>query len=199
MEVRKIETAPGLVFDASVAGDESAPLVLMLHGFGVSRHFWMAQVPVLGEAGYFAVAPNQRGYSAGARPDPANLDSYRFDKLTGDALDLVSAVGHGDKRFHLVGHDWGASLAWAIAFRHPERLRSLTILSRPHPMAFARALAMPDGEQKRRSGHHQAFLEPDAVAKVLANDGAWLRTRHTKEGVPKEAIDLHLSVLGAPL
>ncbi len=121
MDVRKIETAPGLVFDASVAGGDDAPLVLMLHGFGVSRHFWKAQVPVLGEAGYFAVAPNQRGYSVGARPDPANLDSYRFDKLTGDALDLVSAVGHGDKRFHLVGHDWGASLAWAIAFQHPER------------------------------------------------------------------------------
>ena len=50
MEVRKIETAPGLVFDASVAGDASSPLVLMLHGFGVSRHFWKAQVPVLGNA-----------------------------------------------------------------------------------------------------------------------------------------------------
>ncbi len=74
MEVRKIETAPGLVFDVSVAGKDSDTLVLMLHGFGVSRHFWKAQVPVLGEAGYFAVAPNQRGYSAGARPDPANLD-----------------------------------------------------------------------------------------------------------------------------
>ncbi|MFN4014298.1 MAG: alpha/beta fold hydrolase [Reyranella sp.] len=196
MEVRKIETAPGLVFDASVAGDVSSPLVLMLHGFGVSRHFWKAQVPVLGEAGYFAVAPNQRGYSAGARPDPADLDSYRFDRLTSDALDLAATVGHGDERFHLVGHDWGASLAWAIAFRHPERLRSLTILSRPHPMSFARALAMPDGEQKRRSGHHQAFLEPDAVPKLLADDCAWLRKRHAKEGVPKEAIDLHLSVLG---
>lgn len=89
MEVREIETAPGLVFDASVAGKDDDALVLMLHGFGVSRHFWKAQVPVLGQAGYFAVAPNQRGYSAGARPDPADLDSYRFDKLTGDALDLV--------------------------------------------------------------------------------------------------------------
>ena len=56
------------------------------------------------DPGLRCVAPNQRGYSAGARPDPADLDSYRFDKLTGDALDIVSAVGHGNKRFHLVGH-----------------------------------------------------------------------------------------------
>lgn len=198
-EVRRIQTAPGLVFDTSVAGAEDAPLVLMLHGFGVSRHFWKAQVPALAAAGFFAVAPNQRGYAVEARPDPADLDSYRFDKLTGDALDIVEALGRADERFHLVGHDWGASLAWAIAFRHPERLRSLTILSRPHPMAFARALAMPDGEQKRRSGHHTAFLDPGAGPRLLDNDCEWLRTRHGAAGVPKEAIDRHLSVLGNPL
>ena len=61
IEVRKITTAPGLTFDVSVAGDENAPLVLMLHGFCVSRYYWDNQVPALGEAGYFAVAPNQRG------------------------------------------------------------------------------------------------------------------------------------------
>jgi pimeloyl-ACP methyl ester carboxylesterase len=69
---RRIETRPGMVFDASVAGAEDAPLVLMLHGFGVSRYFWSAQIPRLAGAGYFAVAPNQRGYSADARPDPAD-------------------------------------------------------------------------------------------------------------------------------
>jgi len=198
MEVRNIETAPGLVFDASVGGKESAPLVLMLHGYSVSRHFWAAQVPALTKAGYFAVAPNQRGYAIGARPDPANFDNYRIDKLIGDALDIVKAAGHGDRRFHLVGHDWGGSLAWLIAYRHPERLASLTILSRPHPMAFAKALAMADGDQKRRSGHHTAFLDPEAGPRVLANDAEWIRTRHTKAGVPPKAIEAHLSVIGNP-
>ncbi len=196
MDVRTFTTGPGLDFDCSVGGAPTSTLVLMLHGFGVSRHFWKRQVPALADAGYFAVAPNQRGYSAGARPDPGDLDAYRFDRLVGDALDIAAAAGHGDKRFHLVGHDWGASLAWAIAWRHPERLRSLTILSRPHPLAFAQALAMPDGDQKRRSGHHQAFLEPDAVPKLLANDCNWLRSRHARAGVPQEAIEAHVSVLG---
>jgi pimeloyl-ACP methyl ester carboxylesterase len=196
IEVRKIKTAPGLVFDASIGGAPDKPLVLMLHGFAVSRHFWDHQVEALAAAGYFAVAPNQRGYSPGARPDPKDLEAYRIERLVADALDIAAAVGHGDKRFHLVGHDWGGSLSWIVAARHPERLRSLTMLSRPHPQAFLRALAMPDGEQKRRSGHHTAFLEPDAVPKLLANDCEWLRARHLRQGMPKEATDRHLSVLG---
>ena len=65
IETREIETAPSLVFDCSVGGDASAPLVLMLHGFCVSRYFWDNQIPVLAATGYFAVAPNQRGYAVG--------------------------------------------------------------------------------------------------------------------------------------
>jgi pimeloyl-ACP methyl ester carboxylesterase len=159
---RRIETRPGMVFDASVAGAEDAPLVLMLHGFGVSRYFWSAQIPRLAAAGYFAVAPNQRGYSADARPDPADHASYRIELLIGDALDIVAAISHDGRRFHLVGHDWGASLAWIIAYRHPERLGSLTLLSRPHPSSFARALAMPDGEQKSTArGTIRRFSPPE--------------------------------------
>jgi pimeloyl-ACP methyl ester carboxylesterase len=187
-----------MVFDVSVDGDDHAPLVLMLHGFGVSRFFWNAQVRAVAEAGYVAVAPNQRGYAAGARPDPADYPNYRVDRLIGDALDIVAAVGHGNRRFHLVGHDWGASLAWQIADQHPERLASLTILSRPHPLAFARALEMSDGEQRRRSGHHTAFLEADAGPNILADNANWLRTRLIKNGVPLAAIEAHLSVIGNP-
>jgi pimeloyl-ACP methyl ester carboxylesterase len=198
IETRLLETAPGMVFDVSVAGKDDDTLVLMLHGFGVSRFFWNAQVHVVGEAGHFAVAPNQRGYAAGARPDPADHSSYRVDRLINDAFEIVAAVGHGNRRFHLVGHDWGGSLAWQIADQHPERLASLTILSRPHPLAFARALEMPDGEQRRRSGHHRTFLEPDAGPNILADDANWLRTRLTKNGVPAAPIEAHLSVIGNP-
>ena len=112
MDIRKIKTAPGLEFDCSVAGSPDGAPVLLLHGFGVSRHFWDRQVQALADAGYFAIAPNQRGYSPGARPDPKDLDAYNIDRLVGDALDIVAAAGHGGGRFHLVGHDWGGSLSW---------------------------------------------------------------------------------------
>jgi pimeloyl-ACP methyl ester carboxylesterase len=155
-------------------------------------------MPVLAQAGYFAVAPNQRGYSVDARPDPASFDNYRIDRLIGDALDIVAASGHGERRFHLVGHDWGGSLSWLIADRYPERLASLTMLSRPHPASFARALKMPDGEQAHRSRHHQEFLDPAAGPRLLADDAAWVRTRLARNGVPEAAIALHLSVIGNP-
>ncbi len=155
-------------------------------------------VPALAAAGFRAVAPNQRGYAKGARPDTTDLDAYRIDRLIGDALDIAAATNPGGRRFHLVGHDWGGSLAWAIADRHPDRLASLTILSRPHPTAFAEALALPDGEQKRRSGHHTAFLDPDAGPRLLSNDCEWLRTRLGKSGVPADKLAAHLSVLGNP-
>ena len=198
IDTRRIETTPGMVFDASVGGSDDAPLVLLLHGFGVSRHFWNAQVPALAKAGFYAVAPKQRGYTGGARPDPADHARYRIELLIGDALDVVTAIGHGDRRFHLVGHDWGASLAWIIAYRHPERLGSLTILSRPHPSSFARALAMPDGEQAHRSRHHKEFLDPGAGPRLLADDAKWLRTRLSNSRVPEAAITAHLSVIGNP-
>jgi pimeloyl-ACP methyl ester carboxylesterase len=197
VETRNIETAPGMVFDASVAGLETAPLVLMLHGFCVSRHFWDNQTPALAAAGCYAVAPNQRGYAAGARPDPAEFDNYRIDKLIGDALDIVQAVGHGDRRFHLVGHDWGGSLSWIIADRWPERIASLTMLSRPHPASFARAMKT-DPEQPHRSRHHHELLDPSAGPRLLADNGKWVRDRLARNGVPQAAIDKHLSVIGNP-
>src|SRR5258708_850425 len=197
IETRNIETARGLVFDASLAGSETAPLVLMLHGFCVSRHYWDNQVPALAAAGYFVVAPNQRGYAAGARPDPADFGNYLVDKLIGDALDIVKAVGHEGRRFHLVGHDWGGSLSWIIADRWPERLASLSMLSRPHPASFARAMKT-DREQPNRSRHHHELVDLGAGPRLLAENGKWVRDRLARNGVPAAAIDKHLSVIGNP-
>jgi pimeloyl-ACP methyl ester carboxylesterase len=195
-ELRKTETAPGLIFDVLVGGAADAPLVLLLHGFSESLHMWRAQVPALAAAGYRAVAPSQRGYSSGARPDPADPANYHFDRLVADALDLVAACGHAERRFHLVGHDWGGSIAWGLADRYPDRLASLTVLSRPHPNAFNRALQMPDGDQAYCSRHHKAFLEPDAGPLLLADGARRLRGRLAASGVPPSAIEEHLSVLG---
>jgi pimeloyl-ACP methyl ester carboxylesterase len=218
-ELKRIETAPGLVFDVLVDGPPAAPLVLLLHGFAESFHMWRSQLAALAAAGYRPVAPSQRGYSPGARPPTSEPANYQMDRLVGDAMALAAACGGADHRFHLVGdamalaaacggadhrfhlvgHDWGASIAWDIAYRYPERLASLAVLSRPHPNAFNRALAQPDGEQARRSQHHTAFLAPDAAPRLLADDARWLRERLANSGVPAAAIERHVAVLGNPL
>ena len=195
-ELHKISIAPKLVFDILVAGPPAAPLVLLLHGFAESMHCWDAQFAALANAGYRAVAPSQRGYSATARPDPRDASNYHIDRLMDDAMAVVRACGYGEARFHLAGHDWGAIIAWALADRHPDRIASLTILSRPHPNAFNRALEMADGDQKRRSRHHTAFLEPGAEDIVLADDAKWLRERWAANGVPPAARAKHLAMLG---
>ena len=194
--LEQITIAPGLTFDALIAGAASAPLVLLLHGFAESMHCWRAQAAALSAAGYRAVAPSQRGYSSGARPDTGDTANYHIDRLMDDAMAISAASGYGDHRFHLVGHDWGGSIAWGLADRYPERLASLTVLSRPHPNAFNRALQMPGSDQPHRSRHHKAFLEPGAADVVLADDARWLRERLTAAGVPLAAIGRHLSVLG---
>jgi pimeloyl-ACP methyl ester carboxylesterase len=195
-KVIQVTTGPGLTFDVLIDGPEDGAPVLLLHGFAESFHHWHAQIMALAGAGYRAIAPSQRGYSAGARPDPANTDNYIFDRLVDDPMHIAAQLGLS--RFHLVGHDWGGSIAWGIADKYPERLVSLTILSRPHPNAFNRALALADGKQKHRSRHHGEFLKPGAAAVVLAKDAEWLRVRWDAAGVPKAAQEKHLAVLGNP-
>src|SRR5882762_210890 len=134
VESTGIKTRSGLTFTAG------GPLVLLLHGFPESRHSWRAALPALAAAGYRAVAPDQRGYSPGARPDPSDLSNYAFDRLVADVIEIAAAAGYDGTRFHLVGHDWGGQVSWGVAGKHPERLASLTILSRPHPSSFRRAL-----------------------------------------------------------
>jgi pimeloyl-ACP methyl ester carboxylesterase len=196
MHISQITTSPTLTFDALTAGEPGSPLVLLLHGFAESMHCWRAQVTALADAGYRAIAPGQRGYSPGARPDTNDTANYHIDRLMDDAMAIVVASGYGDRRFHLVGHDWGGSIAWALADRFADRVASLTVLSRPHPNAFNRALQVTDGEQAQRSRHHKAFLEPDAADVVLADDAKWLRERLAANGVPADAIARHLAVLG---
>ena len=159
---------------------------------------WRSQMPPLATMGYRPVAPSQRGYSAGARPDTREPSDYGFDHLIKDAMSIASACGRATERFHVVGHDWGGSIAWGIADRHPERVASLTVLSRPHLNAFNRALTAPDGEQKRRSSHHWWFLEADATARILADDSRWLRQRLKANKVSDEAITEYVGFLGNP-
>ena len=193
----QIKTRSGLSFTADVAGPAGGVLVLLLHGFPESRHSWRAALPELAKAGYRAVAPDQRGYSPGARPDPANLDNYLFDKLVADAVDIADASGSlggaAGRRFHLVGHDWGGQVSWGVANGYSERLASLTVLSRPHPLSFRRAL-QEDPDQKHRSRHHGKFLEPETADKLLADNAKAMR--EGLFGQSATSVKQHLSILG---
>src|SRR5260221_3741699 len=194
--LEKITISPGLTSDALVAGEPDARRVRLLHGFAESMYCWRAQVEALAAGGYRAIAPSQRGYSPGARPDTGDTANYHIDRLMDDAMAIVAASGDSERRFHLVGHDWGGSIAWALADRFPERLAALTLLPRPHPNPFNRALQMQDGDQAHRSRHHKAFLDPGAADLLLADNAKWLRERLAAAGVPASAIEKHLAVLG---
>lgn len=186
-------SASGFEFEADVAGDETSPLVLMLHGFPQTSHSWRHQLAPLAEAGYFAVAPNQRGYSPRARP--RDTAAYRTELLVADALAIADALGHA--RFHLVGHDWGGQLAWLIAAHHAERVMSLAVLSRPHPAAFVAALR-EDGAQAERSRHHRAFQDASTTPRLLADGARRLRASLSAQGVAEVDVAAYLAVLGEP-
>ena len=168
--------AGGLRFRVNCAGPEEGSVVIFLHGFPQSRNSWSSQLEAVAGAGFRCLAPDQRGYSPGARPD--GIDAYHVDHIVQDVLNIADAADA--ERFHLVGHDWGGQIAWLTAIRAPERLHSLTVLSRPHPAAFARAMK-EDDRQAGRSGHHKRFQDPAMAETLLANDAESLRNSLTFE------------------
>lgn len=146
-------------------GGGAGQVVVLLHGFPEDRHCWDGMTPALAAAGYRVLAPDQRGYSPGARP--AARSAYTLARLAGDVLALADAAGA--ERFHLVGHDWGAGLAWYVAGRYPGRLISLAALSVPHPEAVVRALT--SSNQAARSWYMAAFQLPALPELALARRG----------------------------
>jgi len=191
-ETREI-AVQGLTFTVDVAGPEDGAPVLLLHGFPETRHMWRHQLDALARQGFRAVAPDQRGYSAGARPD--GVDAYATQHLVADALGLMDALGA--PRFDLIGHDWGGQLAWLIAAHHAGRVRSLSALSRPHPAAFARAMA-EDTAQAERSRHHRAFREDGAVARMREAKLKPLREAILAQGVPPADAAIYVETLMQP-
>ncbi len=179
-----------LVFDALAAGPASGDLVLLLHGFPQTADAFRHQIEALGAAGYRAVAPNQRGYSPRARP--AGVEPYAVTHLVADVMGMADALGAD--RFHLVGHDWGGAVAWVIALRHADRLRSLTVLSTPHVAALAAARADPSSDQASRSSYFATFARPGAEEAMLADDAAGLRSIYG--GLDAASVERYIAALG---
>ncbi|NJP34790.1 alpha/beta fold hydrolase, partial [Micromonospora thermarum] len=149
-------------FDVRAGGPEDGPPVLLLHGFPQHGGEWDDVVPALHAAGLRTYALDQRGYSPGARPEA--VEAYRLAELVADAAAVLDALGVDAA--HVVGHDWGAVVGWGLAADHPDRVRTLTAVSVPHPAAMAHALEV-DPQQKARSAYMVLFRQAGKAEKAL--------------------------------
>jgi len=181
-----------LTFEVTVEGPEDGRPVLLLHGFPQTGRSWDAVRAPLVRAGHRVIVPDQRGYSPGARPH--GVAAYGMRPIVADAVGLLDALAVSS--VDVVGHDWGANVAWSLATWHPERVRSLTAVSVPHPLAYAWAYAN-DADQKERSSYLRLFwLEGKAEDVLLDGDAKRLRTMLT--GLPDASVEHYLSVLSQP-
>jgi pimeloyl-ACP methyl ester carboxylesterase len=187
-----ISTAAG-AFDAIVAGPPEGRPVLLLHGFPQTALVWQRQIAALAAHGYRVVAPDQRGYSPGVRPE--RPEDYRIGVLVDDVIAVTEELGWA--AFDLVGHDWGGAVAWWTADAHPGRVRTLTVVSTPHPRALSTALRS-DRDQRERSRYMIDWRETPATEKrMLADDAAELRAFFS-EKVPQASAEAYVRHLSRP-
>lgn len=170
----------GLVFDVLDEGPLDGEVVVLLHGFPQLNTSWGKVARLLHAHGFRTVAPNQRGYSPGARP--RGRRPYVVRELVADAVALIERIGGP---VHLVAHDWGAVVGWGLAVRRPELVRTLTAVSVPHVAAFLKA--MPRG-QARRSWYMAMFNIP-FLPELLMRDRKRAWRFMASSGMPKEAFD----------
>ncbi|MGN6722933.1 MAG: alpha/beta fold hydrolase [Marmoricola sp.] len=177
-------TRDGLTFDVLDEGPRDGDVVVLLHGWPQLNTCWNEVVLPLHAAGYRTVAPNLRGFAPGARP--RGRWKYRMSELVADIDALIEEIG---SPVHLVGHDWGAGIAWAVAFEHPDKIRTLTAVSVPHPSAFIKS--MPKGQLKE-SWYMAAFNVPFVPERVLGDPKRARMALKVKAKMPADAFDSYL-------
>ena len=192
MELEHVElTVHGLRLHAVCAGPASGELVVLLHGFPDFWYGWRKQIPVLAAAGYRVIAPDQRGYNSSDKP--AGRRAYGIEAIGEDVLGILALLGHA--RAHVVGHDWGAIIAWWLAIRHPTRLSSVVPMNVPHPLVMDRHLKR-DPLQVARSWYIFFFQLPSAPEWLLSRDGARPFARFVAESAnpgsfPEEVLEIY--------
>ena len=160
-------TTNGVDLNVVVEGD--GPAVVLAHGFPELAYSWRHQIPVLANAGYTVIAPDQRGYGKSTRPEP--IDAYDIHHLTDDLLGVLDALGHEKAVF--VGHDWGSMVVWSQALLHPERVAGVAGMSVPFlprgPISTTAALKAVFGDQ---FFYILYFQEPGVADADLGRDPA---------------------------
>jgi epoxide hydrolase 4 len=148
-------TTNGIRLHVVVSGDPSGKPVILLHGFPEFWYGWRHQIPALVEAGYRVIVPDQRGYNLSEHPK--SVLEYRLDEL---GKDVIGLIDHWDyERVDIVGHDWGAAVAWWVGFSYPEKVRHLTILNVPHPSVMLETIRKSP-RQMLKSWYIGFFLVP---------------------------------------
>jgi pimeloyl-ACP methyl ester carboxylesterase len=183
----------GLTFDVIDGGPPDGEPVVLLHGFPQDSTAWNQVSPALHQAGLRTLAPDQRGYSPMARP--RGRGRYRLRETADDVLALLDAAGL--ESAHVVGHDWGGVVAWGLAAWYPDRVRTLTSLSTPHPAALTKAMTTSD--QALRSYYMALFQLPLLPERLLLSGGGTpLRRMLRGGGLSREAAAHYVARMREP-
>jgi pimeloyl-ACP methyl ester carboxylesterase len=190
---RRVIEAGGLSFscrEAGIGGEQ----ILLLHGFPETSRMWEPLMTQLADSGYHCLAPDQRGYSPGARPE--DVEAYAYQHLAGDVLGIAAAAGF--KRYHVIAHDWGAGAMWAALSVDASPIASCVAMSIPHYLAVARAV-WEDPDEESYRGFLELFIAPDHAAESVlsADDFAGLRSGAWTAHDAAE-VDDYLSVFRQP-
>lgn len=169
------------------------PLVVFLHGFPELWSSWRHQLRAFAASGFWAVAPDLRGYNESDKP--TGVAAYEVEALAADVAGLIRALGR--KSAIVVGHDWGGMVAWYVAQLHPSVVRKLAVLNIPHPVRMAKALRRP--EQRKKSSYMFFFQLPWIPERVIArNDFAYLWRMFGADGFSKDDIRPYVEAMKTP-
>ena len=190
-QVRIVEKVlNGLKYQCRLMGNEKGAPVVLLHGWPETSHMWIPLMERLATEGFFCVAPNQRGFSPEARPK--KIADYEIGILQQDVILLADAFGF--EKFHLIGHDWGSAIGWAVINFNDDRVKSWTALSVPHVRAFSEALRFD--KKQRKMSQYMALFQWRGISEwyLLKKDRLNLR-KIWKKSSPDQLAE-YLNVIG---
>jgi pimeloyl-ACP methyl ester carboxylesterase len=178
--------ANGFDFSVRISGNNQDTPVLLLHGFPESSAMWTRLMSDLNNQGYYTIAPDQRGYSAGARP--RETDQYHILHLEKDVLAIADALNIDT--FHLIAHDWGSAVGWELATKYPERILSYSCLSVPHLSAFARAY--DEDEEQYEASDYMRFFQTKWLPEYVISRNDYQILRETRPSYDEDEMDSYL-------
>jgi pimeloyl-ACP methyl ester carboxylesterase len=187
--IERFVHANGIRLHVVEAGPRDGSPVVLLHGFPELWYGWRGQIGPLAEAGFRVIVPDQRGYNRSAKP--REVGAYGIGTLAADVVGLLDACGLA--RASIVGHDWGAVVAWWLSLAHAQRVSRLGVLNVPHPAVMRRHL-LSSPRQMARSWYVFFFQLPSLPERFLARDGFANLARAVRSGRRGTCTDADLAV-----